>query len=126
MLEGILEMDESYIGGRPRKRGVKIDPSVANLSTVTTVKPKRGRGTDKIAVVGIVERGGKVVTKVMDSLTSRDMLGMLRKYVATDKSVMMTDEFRSYKKFDDYLQHLTVNHTEKEYVKDGTNHTNTI
>jgi transposase-like protein len=126
LLEGILEMDETYIGGKPRRRGVKVDPSIANLTTVSTQKPKRGRGTDKIPVVGIVERGGKVVTKVMDSLTSRDMLAMLKKYVATDKSVMMTDEFKSYKAFDEYLQHLTVNHGKKEYVKDGQIHTNTI
>jgi len=57
--------------------------------------------------VGIVEREEqkRVITKVMDSLTSRDMLAMLKKYVALDNAVMMTDEFRSYKKFDDYLQH---------------------
>lgn len=128
LLEGILEMDETYIGGKPRKRGVKVDPSVANLSTVSIQKPKRGRGTDKIKVVGIVERSGKqrVVTKVMDSLTSRDMLAMLKKYVATDKSIMMTDEFKSYKKFDEELQHLTVNHGQNQYVKDGIIHTNTI
>lgn len=128
MLEGIVEMDESYIGGRPRKRGVKVDPSIANLSTVEIDKPKRGRGTDKIPVVGIVEREGKkrVIAKVMDSLTSRDMLAMLKKYVDTDNSVMMTDEFKSYRMFDRYLQHLTVNHSLKEYVKDGVIHTNTI
>ncbi len=126
LLEGILEMDETYVGGKPRRRGVKIDPSVASLSTVTTEKPKRGRGTSKIPVVGIVERSGKkrVVTKVMDTLTSRDMLSMLKKYVAIDKSIMMTDEFRSYRAFDEYLQHLTIEH-KKEYVR-GIIHTNTI
>jgi transposase-like protein len=127
LLEGIVEMDETYIGGRPRKRGVKVDSNVANLSTVTTEKPKRGRGTSKIPVVGIVEREGKkrVVTKVMDSLTSRDMLAMLKKYVATDKAIMMTDEYRGYKRFEEYLQHLTVNHSKKQYA-DGVIHTNTI
>ena len=126
ILEGILEMDETYVGGKPKWRGVKVDPSVANLSSVTQQKPKRGRGTAKVPVVGIVERSGKkrVITKVMDTLTSRDMLAMLKKYVAIDKSIMMTDEFRSYRAFDDYLQHLTINH-KKEYVR-GTIHTNTI
>ncbi|HLU84327.1 MAG TPA: transposase, partial [Vicingaceae bacterium] len=37
----------------------------------------------------------------------------------------MTDEFRSYKAFDNYLQHLTVNHS-KEYVREKIIHTNTI
>jgi len=40
LLEGILEMDETYIGGRPRKRFVKVDANLANLSTVTTKNQK--------------------------------------------------------------------------------------
>ena len=55
LLEGIVEMDEAYIGGKPRK-GNMAD-NVAGLSRVSTVK--RGRGTKKIPVVGIVEREGK-------------------------------------------------------------------
>jgi len=128
LLEGIVEMDETYVGGKPRKKYVTIDPSIANLSKVTVQKPKTGRGTpNKVAVVGMVERGakGRVVTKVMNSLTSRDMLAMLKKYVATDKTIMMTDEFKSYKKFENELQHLTVQH-KKQYVREGIIHTNTI
>ncbi|MGE0561970.1 MAG: IS1595 family transposase [Flavobacteriales bacterium] len=128
LLEGIVEMDETYIGGKPKKRYVNIDPSIANLSTVSLEKPKTGRGSkNKVTVVGMVERGGgkRVVTKVMNSLTSRDMIAMLKKYVATDKTIMMTDEFKSYKPFDEYVQHLSVNHS-KQYVKDGIIHTNTI
>lgn len=127
LLQGIVEMDETYIGGKPRKRGIKVDPSIANLSSVDNNKPKRGRGTSKIPVVGIVEREGKkrVVTKVMDSLTSRDMLAMLKKYVATDNAIMMTDGYRGYRKFDNYLQHLTIDHASKKYA-DGIIHTNTI
>lgn len=52
MLMGIIEMDETYVGGRPRKTNDK-KPTQYN---------KRGRGTKKIPVVGMVERGkdGKV------------------------------------------------------------------
>lgn len=128
LLEGIVEMDETYIGGKPKKRYVNVDPSIANLSRVTLQKPATGRGSkNKVAVVGMVERSGgkRVVTKVMNSLTSREMITMLKKYVAMDKTIMMTDEFSSYKPFDDYVQHLAVNHS-KEYVRDGIIHTNTI
>lgn len=128
LLEGIVEMDETYIGGKPKKRYVKVDPSIANMSRVTPDKTNFGRGTkNKVAVVGMVERSGskRVVTKVLNSLSSREMIAMLKKYVAMDKTVMMTDEFSSYKPFDEYVQHLAVNHS-KQYVRDGIIHTNTI
>ena len=43
LLTGLVEMDEAYIGGKPRKG----DPGD---------KPKRGRGTKKTPVVGMIER----------------------------------------------------------------------
>ncbi len=51
MLQGIIEADETYIGGKPRKANKKEDREPA----------KRGRGTEKTAILGAVERGGKVV-----------------------------------------------------------------
>lgn len=124
MLEGIVEMDEVYIGGKPRHRNTAAEPNKAILSSLTT---KRGRGTDKVPVVGIVEREGKkrVVTKIQDNLTSKSLLAMLKRYVKTDSAVLMTDDYKGYKQFDKILQHLSVNHSKKQYV-DGIIHTNTI
>lgn len=51
LLRGIIEADETYIGGKPRKANKKEDREPA----------KRGRGTDKTAVIGAVQRGGEVV-----------------------------------------------------------------
>lgn len=51
LLQGIIEMDETYIGGKARK-GKKYDNN--------DDKPKRGRGTKKTPVIGMVERNGKV------------------------------------------------------------------
>lgn len=126
MLEGIVEMDEAYIGGKPRYR-YKKGENVANLSTVTFTKSKRGRGTDKIPIVGIVEREGKkrVVTQIKDRLTSKDLLAMLKKYVKMDSAIVMTDEYPAYKTFDKEIQHLVIKHNEKRYT-DGIIHTNTI
>ncbi len=120
-LEGVTEMDEAYIGGKPRKRYSK-DPSEPNLSKVTI---KRGRGTKKTPVVGIVARGDKIVLKVIEKLTTRNLLAMLKENVNTDKSLVVTDEFRSYKGFDEVIQHYTIQHSKKEYVR-GMLHTNTI
>ena len=52
LLQGIIEADETYIGGKPRKRNEKSDDDPKN---------KRGRGTKKTPIVGAVQRGGKVV-----------------------------------------------------------------
>jgi transposase-like protein len=124
MLEGIIEADEVYIGGKPRKRYIMGADNKATLSSLTT---KRGRGTKKIPVVGFVEREGqkRVVTKIQDNLTSKDLLKMLKRYVKTDSAILMTDEYKGYRGFDKVVQHLTVNHSKKEYVK-GIINTNTI
>ena len=120
-LENVVEMDEAYIGGKSRKRYSK-NPNDPNLSKVTT---KRGRGTKKTPVVGIVERGDKVVLKVIEKLTSRNLISMLKDSVKTENAIVVTDEFKSYKSFDDIIQHYTVNHSKKQWVK-GMMHTNTI
>ena len=60
LLTGIVEMDETYVGGKPRK-GTKNNPP--------------GRGTKKAPVVGAVERGGNVTAKATkkDELKGKDM-----------------------------------------------------
>lgn len=121
MLEGIVEMDEVYIGGKPRHRNNKVADNVANLANVTEdvwksgkKKDKRqfnmGRGTEsKVKVVGIVERGekGRVVMKVQDSLTGVDLLKILKRYVNTKdkKTTVMTDDFRAYNAFDKIIHY---------------------
>lgn len=56
LLSGIVEMDETYIGGKQRPKNNKDDDNDFQ-------PPKRGRGTDKECVIGMIERGGKVKTK---------------------------------------------------------------
>ncbi len=57
LLSGIIEMDETYVGGKPRKDNKKDDDDENNTGS------PRGRGTKKTAVVGMVERGGNVKAK---------------------------------------------------------------
>jgi transposase-like protein len=126
-LQDVVEMDEVYIGGKPQKyRRRKIPYNVAAYSTVTG-KTKRGKGADKIKVVGVASRGtdGRVFTKMVESLSARDLLAVLKRYVAEDKTVLMTDENPTYKKFDDIITRHSVNHRKGEYVR-GNVHTNTI
>ena len=53
LMQGIVEADECYIGGKPRKRNRHDDDTPS----------KRGRGTDKMPVIGVVERGGRVAAR---------------------------------------------------------------
>ena len=102
-LEGLVEFDEAYIGGKKKKPIV----NEANLSQIT---PKRGRGTSKTPIVGAVEKKGKVYVKIIEKLTSRNLLAMLKERVNTSESVVFTDSFNSYRKFDDVVEHITIKH----------------
>ena len=71
LLKGIVEADATYIGGKPRKANKKEDREPA----------KRGRGTDKMAIIGAVERGGKVVAQVAEQLTGLSILNFIKEFV---------------------------------------------
>ncbi|MDH4122414.1 MAG: IS1595 family transposase [Deltaproteobacteria bacterium] len=110
LLRGIVEVDETYIGGKPRKGGPPR---------------KRGRGTTKTPVVGAVERNGNVKAKVMVWLDSKRLTNLIRGSVDLKQSIIMTDEFKGYSRLAGLTIHKTVNHSAGEYVK-GDAHTNTI
>lgn len=114
LLQGIIEADETYIGGKPRKENKKEDRENA----------KRGRGTSKTPVIGAVERGGKVVAEVAENLTGRRILEFIKKAVKIKDSELMTDEFYAYNAIGCEMKHQIVNH--QEQFVDGDVHTNTI
>lgn len=112
LLHGIVEMDETYIGGKPRPG---------------TGEHKRGRGTKKTPVIGIIERDGNVKAKVQrkDRMKFKDMKKLVNENVDKDSSVLMTDEYKGYSPMPSIIKHKTINHSAKQYV-DGDIHTNTI
>ena len=114
LLQGIIEADETYIGGKPRKENKREDREPA----------KRGRGTDKTPVIGAVERGGKVVAQVAENLTGRTILEFIKRAVKIEDSELMTDEFHAYNAIGREMKHQIVNHQER--FVDGDVHTNTI
>lgn len=117
LLKGIIEADECYLGGKPRRR--------KNEQGELPPPPKRGRGTKKTPILAAIERGGKVIAKVATDLTRKGILSFVQKFVKTDQAVLITDEFQSYEVIDEIMPHSTVKHGEKEYVR-GITHTNTI
>ena len=114
LLQGIIEADETYVGGKPRKANKKEDRDPA----------KRGRGTDKDAIIGAIERGGKVVARLAKDLTGRTILNFIREVVKVDKSQLMTDEYKAYLTLGKEMKHHIIDH--QEQFVDGDVHTNTI
>jgi len=112
-LSGIVEMDEVYIGGKPRKGD--------------GIKHKRGRGTRKIPVVGMVERGGNVKAKVRTKaqLKSKPLALLIRGNVDVENTRLMTDEYSGYFRMSAIVkQHDVINH--QDWYVQGDIHTNTI
>ena len=120
LLSGIIEMDETYVGGKPRKENKKDDDDENNTGS------PRGRGTKKTPVVGMVERGGNVKAKATSKfeLKFADFLKLIRRNVNLAESLLVTDEYKAYDKMNNVIPHYSVNHS-KEYAR-GDIHTNTI
>ncbi len=112
-LNGIVEADETYIGGKPRKSDRNDDDP-----------PKPGRGTKKQPVIGALARGGKVVAQPAGNVTAKTLKAFLGRFVDGGDSVLVTDEFSGYNRMDEWVPHLTINHA-VSYVE-GLIHTNTI
>lgn len=111
LMSGIVEVDETYFGGKEmnRRKGEKL---------------KAGRGTaGKTAVVGLRERGGKVKAKVVTSTRAKALKSEIANNVEPG-SIVCTDEHASYKGMKNF-DHKVVNHSAKEYVN-GMAHTNGI
>jgi transposase len=99
---GIVEADKAFIGG----------------------KDKMGHD-DKAIVLGIVERGGEIVTEVIPERTESFVIPNIVRHVRIGSRIA-TDEARVFRSLPEYgYQHGTVNHNAKEYVR-GPVHTNTI
>lgn len=114
LLQGIIEADETYVGGKPRKENKKEDREPA----------KRGRGTSKDAIIGAVERGGKVVARLAQNLTGKTILNFIQEVVKIEDSELMTDEYKAYLALGKQMKHHIIDH--QEQFVDGDKHTNTI
>ena len=114
LLHGIVEADEAYVGGKPRKGNKRDDD---------TPSP-RGRGTKRTPVIGAVERGGNVTAGVATDLTGKGILRFIKDTVDPDGSLLITDEYKGYNKVHSYVNHAVINHSVA--YADGETHTNTI
>jgi transposase-like protein len=106
-LSGIIEVDETFIGG----------------------KVHRGKGSghmNKAAVIGAVEREGKIRLQVIAARDRATLHAWIKKNVDDKTEVIYTDDWAPYLGIgDEDTRHETVNHSAKEWVR-GLVHTNTV
>jgi len=111
MMDGVVEMDETYVGGR--KRGMGRGP----------------HNKGKEIVIAIRQRGGDVRFFRAEDAKSGTLAKYIRENISKDVECIVTDDFKAYPAAvatNEFTEnHFTVNHSLKEYVN-GPIHTNTV
>lgn len=117
-LEGIVEADESFYGGKNKNR--HADKKVKN---------SQGRSfKDKTPIVGLIERGGKMTAVVVKDTKRETIQPIIRKYVAKG-STLISDDWMGYNGIEDHVHHYSIKHADKGYKHDYDSsviHTNFI
>jgi len=104
---GIVEVDETYVGGKEKG------------------KVGRPSKTDKAVLIGMLQRGGDLITKVVPDVRKNTLQPVIKANVKNDAE-LYTDELLSYKSL--WLagyKHQTIAHGRGEFVR-GDVHTNSI
>lgn len=115
-LQGIVEVDETYIGGKPRanehKKRNKDDDN------------DFGGGSKKSVIFGMIERNGKVKAMKVDNAKRNTLTPHILENIKKDSSII-SDENKVYHYLYVNYKHETVNHSKLEFVR-GKAHTNSI
>ena len=110
---GDVEVDETFIGGKAR-----------NMHIAQRKRRITGTGgKDKVAVVGFLERGGKVQTVIVENRRKKTLQDEVRKHVEAG-AALYTDELLYYDGLEGEYAHKVINHAVA--YADGAVHTNNL
>jgi transposase-like protein len=114
-LGGIVEVDETYVGGKDRNRHWDKKSH------------KDGAAGDplKFAVIGAAKRKGNVVARVIEKINTPALENVVKEAVANRVSLICTDENVGYRRLSYRYKHGVVDHSKEAHVI-GTVHINTI
>jgi transposase-like protein len=106
MLKNVVEIDETFIGGKNKNR--HWDKKVPH---------SQGRNwKDKIPVLGILERGGNLIVKVVPN-TQQKTLEPIIKANVKEGSTIYSDDWYRHSNLSQTFNHQWVNHSAKQYAK---------
>lgn len=109
-LKGVVECDETFVGGKPRY-GARYIPGPQKRKTI---------------VFAAVQRQGEIRRRVIADVSAKTLKGAIREVVDRNSRIY-TDDFSSYDGIGNcfYGGHQSVKHSKREYAR-GTVHTNTV
>jgi transposase-like protein len=124
-LSGVVEADETYIGGKDRNRhwNKKSAQQRAKRGELSLGQERYGYG--KVGVIGAIQRKGNVVARVIGSHDAPTLSGFVRRVVDKKVSLVVTDENQDYNYLGREIRHKSVGHGRNEWVR-GEVHTNSI
>ncbi len=115
-LSGIVETDETYVGGKPRNKG-------------THRGRVKGWLEHKTPVVSLLERGGKIRSFVTADVTAANVGRILKENVVREATHLMTDTAPVYTRSNIgwyFLKHSMTDHSRGEYARRDGTHSNTV
>jgi hypothetical protein len=108
-MSGVVEADETRIGGKPRKHSPHATKPGQRKQDAYNYRK------EKAAVISVVRRGGRVYSRHVEKVTADNLMSVINSVCAADAHLITDTGVLS--KHDTGYKHSLVNHKTDEYVR---------